>query len=149
MKIAASLVAVLLLQPIFAAENDQIKGVWEFVSSKDLATGKPRLEGYTALSIYTATHYSVVGGSTDRKRSDKPREKLTKDELLDYLDAFGFAGSYRISGNQLIRRRVADVNPLIQGDERSREFRIEGDELIILNGGPKGRAFEFRWRRVE
>ena len=113
-----------------------------------------------SLYIFTRQHYSIlsVGGTTARKAAAAPKdparltdaEKLAQYELWNPFTAN--SGTYQVNGTTLTTRPLVAKNPGVMGGTQTREFKIEGTTLTLIQKSAAGQpASETRTKltRVE
>jgi hypothetical protein len=72
-----------------------------------------------------------------RDKVNKPLDQMTKEELVArFARTAASRGTYTIQGNVLSRKHIADLNPGAEGSDQVRNFRFEGDILVLSAGGP-------------
>jgi len=146
----SSLVVFALLGSVSAVAQDKnpFVGVWERTSLKNDQgeVRQPPLPPQTV--IFSANGYfSQVGTPAGRKKVDKPVKDLSREELLDrFTSVAARHGTYKVSGNKLIRKDLIQANPNQEGRETVQEFKLEKDGFVLTYPGKK---FEARFRRVK
>ncbi len=113
-----------------------------------------------SLYVFTRQHYSIlsVGGTTARKAAAAPKdparltdaEKLAQYELWNPFTAN--SGTYQVSGTTLTTRPLVAKNPGVMGGTQTREFKIDGTTLTLIQKSAAGQpASETRTKltRVE
>jgi hypothetical protein len=96
--------------------------------------------------IFTKGHYSIitVNSSAPRKALASPAspEKLTDAEKMARYDAWNEftanSGTYQVTGNTLTTNAVVAKNPGVMGTTQAREFKIEGNTLILVQKSAAG-----------
>src|SRR5215471_12478727 len=150
------IVVSLLLVCVFAygasvlAQNQPLLvGAWERLSLKNAEGVDIQPPEPAAFVIFSADgYYSQTVIPTGRNKLKKPLEDMTKEELLNRFQLlFAWRGTYTVSGNTLTRRIISHSNPNVEGTELVQEFRIEGDDLLILTR--PGSKAEARFRRAQ
>lgn len=132
--------AVLLLVlglPAMGQSTNPLVGVWERISlMRGTTQGQP--PAAPEFLILTADGYFSESELPEgREKANKPLDQMTKEELVDrFRRTAASRGTYTIQGNVLIRKHIADLNPNAEGSDQVRNFRIEGDILILSAGGP-------------
>jgi hypothetical protein len=113
-----------------------------------------------ALYVFTKQHYSIlsVNGTSPRKNFAGAADpaNLTNAEKLARYDAWtnftANSGTYKVSGTTLTTSPVVAKNPGVMGTTATREFKIEGSTLILIQrsaaGGPASQT-TMRLTRVE
>ena len=148
-RLVIALLVAATLPYVASAEDKSIQGVWELASSRYLDNGDPHLDGYQGLSIYADKHFCILVHIPGRTKRDKPHEEFSRDELLALARVSGFAGTYTIKGDQLVRHRTTVIDPRTEGLTRSRKFTIQDGVLRVYGEDLGGRRFEAWWKRVE
>lgn len=133
----------------FAQAQKSVVGVWERISHTD-REGKvtqPPADP-SIFVIYSANGYvSQTVVPAGRKKIDKPAKDLTKEELLErYERVVARYGTYKLSGDKLIRKDLSHSNPNNEGQETERTVRFEEDMIILVEAGTKHEA---KFRRVK
>ena len=129
--------------------RDPVAGPWEQIEAKNLTTGAATPSANPPLHvIYSNGYFVQFTAAAGRAKTQTPREKMTREELLDRYQMQGQYGRYRIEGNKLIRTAISAANPTNEGVEIVSEFRIEGDTLITTGTNVGGSKFENRYRRL-
>ena len=133
--------------------NAPFVGVWErsFIISpegkvtQDLAKGI----GDPALLIMSENGYfTQTTLPLGRPKLDKPMSQMTKEELLGQLRGVVVRqGTYKVSGNDLTRTTVTNLNPNTEGEAETQQFRFEGDVMILTQREQPKR--DVRFRRVK
>ena len=132
--------AVLFLFSVLSAmgqSNNPLVGVWERISlMRGTTQGQPPAAP-EFLIISADGYFSESEIPEGREKVTKPLEQMTKEELLDrYRRTAASRGTYSIQGNVLIRKHIADLNPNAEGSDQVRNFRFDGDILVLSAGGP-------------
>jgi hypothetical protein len=151
---------VLLFPSVTAAQTrDPLAGAWELTASKNLTTGAVNQITTPPLRvIYADGYYVQFTAAAGREKGTTPTAKMTREQLLDRLRLQGQYGTYRVDGKNLVRRTIAAASPNNEGRELTSEFRVEGDELIIIRTqaaqgaqgeGQKPQKIEDRYRRLK
>lgn len=81
-----------------------------------------------------------------RAKSQKPTAEMTKDEFLERYQLQRQYGTYRVEGNKLIRKAISAAVPTNEGRESTREFRVDGDMLIVTSQNAEGQKVENQGR---
>jgi hypothetical protein len=134
----ATLPATVLAQP-----QAPVTGAWELVSTKNLDTGAVT-EGSAAgpnagapfRVIYLDGYYVQFAAAA--KRPTTATAEMSADQLRDRLRMQGQQGTYKIAGNKLMKHVVTAADPNNDGRDITDEFRVQGDQLIVIGmgGGP-------------
>jgi hypothetical protein len=152
---APTRLASLLLLLVFCwskaadAQTSVLTGAWERVSLRDSAGTIVQPPSPAAFAIYSASgHFAQIAIPTGRPTVAKPVTEMTREELLArFQRATAVRGTYTISGNRLMRRGIAHLNPAAEGAEVVQVFRIVGDTLVLSSPNPASRG-EARFVRV-
>ena len=149
MRLRYLLLAVLLIPGSAIAQGDPLAGAWEQISARNVTTGQAQQQTPPALHVvYTGGHYAQFRAAANRAKLDVPRDKMTRDQLVERGNMQGQYGTYRVAGNKLTRKIVSAADPANEGREAVSEFRIEGDTLTLLGTNPQGQNTENRFRRL-
>lgn len=143
-----------------AQSASSLQGAWRVtevvVTGANAATNSSPQPG---LYVFTRQHYSIlsVGGTTPRKGvapKDPTRltdaEKIAQYELWNPFTAN--SGTYQVTGSTLTTRPLVAKNPGVMGGTQTREFKIDGSTLTLIQKSAAGQpASETRTRltRVE
>lgn len=129
-----------------AQSSTPLVGAWERVSMSN-AQG-PVTAKVGAYIVFSASgHFSQTVAPVDRPKLNKPLGEMTREELLARFQGLGSRfGTYRISGNKLVRKNITHVNPADEEEEETWQYRIEGDVMILNPLEGKG---EIRFRRLK
>jgi hypothetical protein len=131
---------------------DDLLGAWRLVAYCDLddegnATTGPLGHDPRGLLIYLADgHMSVSMMRADAQTA------VTSSSGPGQTETFmGYAGSWELTGGQVVHRVEVSAHPHIVGTEQVRDFQLLGDRLTLqgtalINERPQRR--ELRWRRV-
>lgn len=151
----AALLAFVVVQnsTIAAQEANPFVGTWErtyIVSpegkvTQDLAKGI----GVPAWLIMSDNGYfTQTTLPLGRPKLNKPLNELTREELLAQLRGVVVRqGTYKVSGNDLTRTTVTNLNPRTEGESETQQFRFEGDVMILTQREEPKR--DVRFRRVK
>jgi hypothetical protein len=145
----ACVVLGLASSSIAGAQAPAVTGVWTRLLLRD-STGKSiQPPSAPAFVIFSANGYfSQSDLPVGRPKVAKDLAAMTKDELLArFQNVDAWRGTYAISGNQLTRKTVADVDPNEEGSELVQVFRFAGDTLILTRPNPANKS-EARFVRV-
>src|SRR5262245_51287273 len=95
-------------------------------------------------SIFSANgYYSQTAIPPNRPKIEKPLTEMTKEELIArFQGVVARRGTYKIEGNKLTRRDMANTTPNLEGTDQVQVFRIEGDVLILGNTDPADKALD-------
>lgn len=132
----------------FAQTTPSLQGAWRVtevvVTGANAATNKNPQPG---LYVFTKQHYSIVAvnATAPRKDFDAPKDpaRLTDAEKLARFEVWNpftaNSGTYQVSGNVLTTRPLVAKNPSVMaGPAGTREFRIEGNTLTLIQKSAPG-----------
>jgi Lipocalin-like domain len=99
-----------------------------------------------SLYVFTRQHYSImtVNGTTARKGAGAPKDpaRLTDAEKLAQYDLWNpftaNSGTYQVSGSTLTTSPLVAKNPGVMGGTQTREFKIDGTTLTLIQKSPAG-----------
>lgn len=99
-----------------------------------------------SLYVFTRQHYSIlsVGGTTARKSAAAPKDpaKLTDAEKVAQYELWNpftaNSGTYQVSGSTLTTRPLVAKNPGVMGGTQTREFKIDGSTLTLIQKSAAG-----------
>lgn len=123
--------------PAMGQSTNPLVGTWERISLK-----RGNMEGQPPaapefLIISADGYFSESEIPEGREKVNKPLDQMTKEELVArYQHTAASRGTYTIEGNVLRRKHIADLNPSAEGSDQVRNFRFEGDILVLSAGGP-------------
>ena len=144
-----------------AQSGPSIQGAWRIsevtVTGANASSNKSPQPG---IYLFTKGHYSIitVNSTAPRKNFGNPASptQLTDAEKLARYDAWNDftanTGTYQVTGNTLTTNAVVAKNPGVMGTTQTREFKIEGSTLILVQkSGPGQPASESTTRltRIE
>jgi hypothetical protein len=154
MKRAVSIVATLVVVGSWALVRAQsspsLQGAWRVssivVTGANATTNNSPQPG---LYIFTGRHYSImtVNGAAPRKDFGTAQNaaQLTDAEKLARYEAWNpftaNSGTYTVKGNMLTTRPLVAKNPAVMSataQGQTREFRIEGNTLILVQRAAAG-----------
>lgn len=151
MRHRTGLVGVLLIVGVvgiaFAQTAPSLQGAWRVtevtVTGADASTNKSPQPG---LFVFTKQHYSIltVNSASPRKSFGNAAnpEKLTDAEKLARFAAWdeftANSGTYEVSGSTLTIHPVVAKNPQVMGVPQTREFKVEGKTLTVVQKSPAG-----------
>jgi hypothetical protein len=156
-----ALAVVVLTAALAAQAKSPVEGVWKVAEVQTTGGQSPGTVAnpQPGLYIFTRGYYSVmtVGGDKPRTAIDFQAPVTTdKDKIARYEHWNAFtanSGTYTIKGSTLTTRPIVAKNEgVMQGPPQSREFKVEGSTLwLIQKGGPAGPNTETRTKltRVE
>ena len=156
------LVVVVSAAP-FAQTKSPIEGVWKVAEvqatgGQNAGTNTSPLPGYY---IFTRGYYSIMTINGDKPRTvipGGPGQPATTDAqkiaLYDHWAPLtANSGTYTIKGSTLMTKPIVAKNEgVMQGQGQTREFKVEGTTLwLIQKGGAPGQNTETRTKltRVE
>ena len=98
------------------------------------------------LYVFTRQHYSIVtvNGTTARKAGAAPKDpaKLTDAEKVAQYELWNpftaNSGTYQVSGSTLTTRPLVAKNPGVMGATQTREFKIDGNTLTLIQKSATG-----------
>jgi hypothetical protein len=143
-----------------AQSRDPIAGAWEVVSVKDLdtgvvsqaASGTGPSAGTPLHVIYADGHYTQFAAAKGRPKLTTPREEMTREQLAERSRMQGQYGTYKVTGNTVVRNVVSAANPNIEGIESKSEFKVVGDTLTTTDvaalGPSQGHKVETTYKRL-
>ena len=148
MTVAAPTLALLALGAAsrsLADDKDRLVGTWKVISavSEDLATGqktniyKGTPVGFIAYGADGRVMTIVV--DSDRKKPAGTVATAPEAESL-FRSMAAYAGTYIIKGNQVVHHPDASWNEAWTGTEQIREYKFEGQHLILATA-PSPDAF--------
>jgi len=126
-----------LCLPAMAQGTNPLVGTWERISLlRGTTQGQPPAAP-EFLIISADGYFSESEIPEGREKVSKPLDQMTKEELVArYTRTAASRGTYTIQGNVLTRKHIADLNPGAEGSDQVRNFRFEGDILVLSAGGP-------------
>ena len=131
----------------YAQGGPSLQGAWRV--TEVVATG-PNAEAnknpQPGLYVFTKQHYSIVsvGGTEPRKNLETAGDpaKLTDAEKMARYEAWApftaNAGTYEVSGGTLTTRPIVAKNPSVMGQPSTREFKIAGKTLTLIQKSADG-----------
>lgn len=122
-----------------------LQGAWRVteivVTGANAATNTSPQPG---LYVFTGQHYSIITVNSARKDFGNAADpaKLTDAEKMaryEAWDAFtANSGTYQISGSTLTIRPMVAKNPGVMGTSATREFKIDGKMLTLVQRSAAG-----------
>ncbi|MDP2320369.1 MAG: lipocalin-like domain-containing protein [Acidobacteriota bacterium] len=122
-----------------------LQGAWRVtevvVTGANAATNTSPQPG---LYVFTGQHYSIITVNTARKDLGNPSDaaKLTDAEKMARYEAWNAftanSGTYQISGSTLTTRPMVAKNPGVMGTSATREFKIDGKTLTLIQKSAAG-----------
>jgi hypothetical protein len=134
-----------------------IRGAWRVT---EITTAGPNATTNSnplpSLYLFTDGHYTLVqeDGTTPR-RSRPSAEDSSQQNLMEAMRFSAQGGTYEISGNELVMRRIVALaaSNMVPGNFRRNTFRIAGDTLwlttVATQTGPSPVRTTMKLRRVE
>jgi hypothetical protein len=151
MKIRTALAAVLLVVGVvgisLAQAPPSIQGAWRVTERTITGAGASTNKSpQPAIHLFTKQHYSIVAVTSMAARKDFGNaanpDKLTDAEKIARFDAWdpftGQSGTYRISGNSVTTNPSVAKNPSVMGVAVTREFKIDGNTLTLVQKSAAG-----------
>jgi hypothetical protein len=132
-RLAVLVIFVIVTQPLFAQDRQQVHGVWRLVAyeieiqatgQKEPVMGK-NPTGYVIFTPEGRVWFVLTGEG--RKPAKTVQERA---DLLDSLVAY--TGTYRIEGDKWITQVEVAWNPAWVGTEQARSFKVDGERLSVL-----------------
>ena len=124
-------VLLVIFRPLFAADANDLIGVWKLISWQVVVGKEPPRYEFGAhpkgFLIFTREGRSMVLTTSENRRggmSDSDRAALHKSML-------SYSGKYRVQANDLIIRVDLSWNEEWNGTEQRRTFRLESNRLFI------------------
>jgi hypothetical protein len=143
----------------FAQSREPIAGAWEMVSQKNLDTGAVTQAGSGGPSagtplrvIYAEGYYVQFAAAKGRAKLSVPTAEMTREQLVERTRMQGQYGTYKVTGNKLVRNVISAADPNNEGREVSDEFKVQGDVLTVIGmgGGPnRNNKMESTYRRLK
>ena len=123
-----------------------IQGAWRVtdvtVTGANAGSNKSPQPG---IYVFTKGHYSIitVNSTAPRKNFGNANpDKLTDAEKLARYEAWNDftanTGTYQVAGNTLTTNVIVAKNPGVMGTTQTREFKIEGTTLILVQKSAAG-----------
>lgn len=149
MRFGNAVLFMTLCLPGLAQNPNPLVGVWERISlMRGTTQGQPPAAP-EFLIISADGYFSESELPEGRDKVNKPLDQMTKEELVARFQRTAASrGTYTIVGNALHRKHVADLNPSAEGSDQVRNFRIEGD-ILILSAGEPGKGLDARFKRLK
>jgi hypothetical protein len=140
--------------------GSSIVGVWkvaerEVIGGQNPGTNKSPQPGFF---FFTARHYSIMflGGAEPRANVEDQQITTDAQKLALYehwAPLTANAGTYTVKGTTLTTRPLVAKNQgVMQGNEAVREFKLEGNTLVLIQKPPAGQTgaeVRIRLTRVE
>ena len=144
----AGVLLVMVVASVAATQpGPSIQGAWRVtevaVTGANASSNKSPQPG---IYIFTKGHYSIitVGGAAPRKNPAAAANpaQLTDAEKIARFEVWNpFAansGTYQVTGNTLTTKAVVAKNPGVMDTTQTREFKIEGNTLILIQKSAAG-----------
>lgn len=122
-----------------------LQGAWRVaeivVTGANAATNTSPQPG---LYVFTGQHYSIITVNTARKDFGNAADaaKLTDAEKMARYEAWNAftanSGTYQTSGSTLTTRPMVAKNPGVMGTSATREFKIDGKTLTLIQKSAAG-----------
>jgi hypothetical protein len=127
------------------AQSTSLRGAWRVTGvtvtgANPLTNNSPQ----PGLFIFTDRHYSIVtvNSTSARKPFNPPKDpaRLTDAEMVERFQHWNpvtaNAGTYTVKGSTLTTRPlVAKNHEVMTGPEQTREFKIDGNTLTLIQRG--------------
>jgi hypothetical protein len=128
------------------AQTNPLLGSWERISlSRDGAAQQPP-ENSEIVIFGADGHFMQSQLAVGWAKGQNPQSKMTQAERFDHVAASH--GPYTVAGNVLTRKHVADLDPNSEGVDVVRQFRIEGETLILQGSNADGSKIEARFHKL-
>jgi hypothetical protein len=143
--LVAGLLIVVAAGSAVAQPAPSLQGAWRVtevtVTGANAASNKSPQPG---IFVFTKGHYSIVtvGSTAPRKNVAAAANpgRLTDAEKIARFEAFdqfiANTGTYEVKGTTLTTHPIVAKNPATMGTTTTREFRIEGNTLVLLQTSP-------------
>ena len=125
------LILLVISNPVFGADKDDLVGTWKLVSWQVIAENGPPQDVFGAhpkgFLILTREGRSMVLTTAEKRHAgmgESERAALHKSMLA-------YTGVYRVEGHDFITTVEVSWNEEWNGTEQRRHFRIEGNKLFI------------------
>lgn len=125
------LILLVISNPVFGADKDDLVGTWKLVSWQVIAENGPPQDVFGAhpkgFLILTREGRSMVLTTAEKRHAgmgESERAALHKSMLA-------YTGVYRVEGHDFITKVEVSWNEEWNGSEQRRHFRIEGNKLFI------------------
>jgi hypothetical protein len=122
------------------AQAPAIEGAWRVTEVTGPGAQDTNKSPQPGLYIFSKKHYSIVsvGGTEPRKSIPAAQDgaKLTDAEKTARYEAWepltANAGTYEIKGTTLTTHPMVAKNPSVMGQTQTREFKIDGKILTLI-----------------
>ena len=129
-----------------AQSAPSLQGAWRVteivVTGANAATTSSPQPG---LYVFSRQHYSIVavnGTTTRQAAAPKDPAKLTDAEKVAQYEVWNpftaNSGTYQVSGSTLTTRPLVAKNPGVMGATQTREFKIDGNTLTLIQKSAAG-----------
>jgi len=141
---------LLVAQPSFADDRDQLLGIWKLVSweKETIATGqrKPYLgNNPTGYLIFTPEGRMMVLITGEGRLGLNTNQHC--DELFSSM--YAYTGMYQIQGDKWITKIDVAWNPGWVGNNAIRSFKVEGDRLQAIAGSGRTEKDIIAWEKAK
>lgn len=141
-----------------AAADSRFHGAWELVSvTITSADGEVTPDAYGAsasgmLSYQPSGHMMALVTTEGRPEADRSRAEADDTELAAAMRTLiAYAGRWSVDGNTVTHHVTVADWPARLGAEHARQFRFEGERLILTVSAPgadgEEREITLTWRR--
>jgi hypothetical protein len=150
-----ALLALVVVQngTIAAQEANPFVGTWErtYIVRPDGSITQDITKGIgnpAVLIMSENMYFTQTTLPLGRPKLNKPLNKMTREEILARLRGVVVRqGTYKISGNDLTRTTVMNLNPNSEGGSTLQQYRFEGDVMILTDS--KNPKRDVRFRRIK
>jgi hypothetical protein len=137
-----------------------LTGSWKLVAWRRVAGDGtityPLGQDASGLLIYTADgHMAVVIAGANRApvvTDDPPLGGDLQPRADAYSSCLAYAGSYELQGDTVVHHIAESLYPAWSGEEQSRPFTLDDDELVLRTPPVQGAAGtvvnELHWKRA-
>ena len=149
-------------QPQSSITGDRLLGTWRLVSAgtfrrdgtfEPYPESGPHPVGYL---MYDPTgHMCVSLANPNHPHWINPEKPTDAEKLRSYDAFFAYCGTYEVreKENRVIHRPEVGSWPHYIGTDQNRNFRLEGDHLILSDEetppGGERRRYEITWERIK
>jgi Lipocalin-like domain len=161
--VVLAVLTVALSATSFAQTKSPIEGVWRVAEVQITGGTNPgtNTSPQPGLCIFTRGHYSLMTITSDKPRTvvpGGPGQPATTDAqkiaLYDHWAPFtANAGTYSVKGSTLMTKPLVAKNEgVMQGQGQTREFKVEGNTLWLIQppaAGQTGGTIRTKLTRVE
>lgn len=149
-------------QPQSSIARDRLLGTWRLVSAGTFRRDGA-LEPYPEYGPYPVGylmydptgHMCVSLANPNHPHWVNPEKPTDKEKISSYDAFFAYCGTYEVreKENRVIHRPEMGSWPHYLGTDQNRNFRLEGDRLILSDEetppGGERRRYQITWARVE